>query len=139
MRCYICGQDLPEESFYPSELRARSPRCKTCHKARKKELRGKNGTIHQKGIHLFINDGKARRIYWNSNMISDLKKYYPTTKNAELANLFGVSQRTINRKASELGLCKDKAWLIETAYENGIYGKALRNIKLKEIHGNDRI
>ena len=138
MKCYICGQELPEESFYPSELKARSPRCKDCHKSRKRELKRKNGTISRKGIHLVVNEGKSRSIYWNSNMISELKRYYPTTKNAELADLFGVSPSTINRKAKELGLSKDKLWIIGIATENGLYGKALRNKKLKELHNESK-
>lgn len=138
MKCYICGQELPEESFYPSELRARSPRCKDCHKARKREQKRKKGTISQKGIHLVVNEGKSRSIYWNSNMISELKRYYPTTKNAELSDLFGVSPSTINRKAKELGLSKDKLWIIGIATENGLYGKALRNKKLKELHNESK-
>jgi Zn-dependent peptidase ImmA (M78 family) len=41
-------------------------------------------------------------------MISDLKRYYPNTSNQELVELFGVSERTIVRKARELGLSKSK-------------------------------
>ena len=55
-------------------------------------------------------------------MLSDLKRHYATTKNKDLTDLLGVSMRTINRKAKELGLEKDKAWMIEVAYDNGIYG-----------------
>jgi Zn-dependent peptidase ImmA (M78 family) len=52
-------------------------------------------------------------------MLSELKRYYPTTKNAELADYFGVSQRTINRKAAELGLTKNKQFIANVATENG--------------------
>jgi Zn-dependent peptidase ImmA (M78 family) len=52
-------------------------------------------------------------------MLSELKRYYPTTKNAELADYFGVSQRTINRKAAELGLTKSKQFIADVSKENG--------------------
>ena len=47
--------------------------------------------------------------------------------------MLGVSPRTISRKAKELGLVKDEAWMIEIATENGIYGKVTKARKLKEI------
>jgi transcriptional antiterminator len=52
-------------------------------------------------------------------MLSELKRYYPTTKNPELADYFGVSQRTINRKAAELGLAKNKQFITKIATDNG--------------------
>lgn len=57
-----------------------------------------------------IKDGK-RRIYWTGQMLSDLKRWFPTTKNEELSECLGVSPRTLVRKARELGLEKDKDWL----------------------------
>ena len=134
MICCICCQDLPEESFYPSEFRGnRKARCKECHKERKRRLNKLNEGVVQRGTRLVIRKDGISRIYWNGNMLSELKRYYPTTKNAELADYFGVSQRTINRKAKELGLVKDEAWMVEIATENGIYGKVTRARKLKEI------
>ena len=128
MICCICNQDLPEESFYPSELKDnRKPRCKECHKNRKRELNKLNDGIVPKGTHLIIRKDGISRIYWSGNMLSELKRYYPTTKNSELADYFGVSQRTINRKASELGLAKNKNFISEIAKENGIYGKVTKN------------
>ena len=62
-------------------------------------------------------------------MISELKRYYPTTKNSELADYFGVSQRTINRKAAELGLSKSKQFIADVATENGYYALAKINSK----------
>lgn len=44
-------------------------------------------------------------------MIDYLRRYYPTTLNEELAGCLGVSQRTMIRKARELGLEKDPEWL----------------------------
>ena len=44
-------------------------------------------------------------------MIDYLRRHYPTTLNEELAGCLGVSQRTMIRKARELGLEKDPEWL----------------------------
>jgi hypothetical protein len=44
-------------------------------------------------------------------MLSLLERYYPTTKNEEVAEIIGVSSRTLIRKARELGLSKDPDWL----------------------------
>lgn len=120
MICCICGQDLPEESFYPSEFRGnRKARCKECHKERKRRLNKLNEGVVQRGTRLVIRKDGISRIYWSGNMISELKRYYPTTKNAELADYFGVSQRTINRKAAELGLAKSKQFITKIATDNG--------------------
>ena len=120
MICCICGQDLPEESFYPSEFRGhRKARCKECHKERKRRLNKLNEGVVQRGTRLVIRKDGISRIYWNGNMISELRRYYPTTKNAELADYFGVSQRTINRKAAELGLTKSKQFIADVSKDNG--------------------
>ena len=44
-------------------------------------------------------------------MLDYLKQNFATTMNEELAGCLGVSTRTMIRKARELGLEKDKAWL----------------------------
>lgn len=44
-------------------------------------------------------------------MLDDLRRMFPDTLNEELAGFLGVSQRTMIRKARELGLQKDPAWL----------------------------
>ena len=127
MICCICNKDLPEESFYPSELRGhRKARCKECHKARKRKLNKLNDGIVPMGNRLIIRKDGISRIYWSGNMISELKRYFPTTKNTELADYFGVSPRTINRKAAELGLVKNKQYISEISTEKGIQGYITR-------------
>lgn len=44
-------------------------------------------------------------------MLSLLKRHFPNTRNDEVAELIGVSPRTMIRKARELGLEKDPDWL----------------------------
>lgn len=60
---------------------------------------------------LMEHQGYARRIYWTKDMLDYLRYHFATTLNEELAGCIGVSQRTMLRKARELGLKKDMAWL----------------------------
>jgi hypothetical protein len=60
---------------------------------------------------MYEHRGYARRIFWNRQMLDDLKRMFPTTLNDELAGCLGVSPRTLVRKARELGLEKDPEWL----------------------------
>ena len=53
----------------------------------------------------------ATRIYWSTSMLDYLRRHFPTSLNEELAGCLGVSQRTMIRKARELGLEKDPQWL----------------------------
>ena len=53
--------------------------------------------------------GLKKRCYgivWTDGMIELLKTYFPTMTNLSLSSLIGVSVRTLNRKAAELGLEK---------------------------------
>lgn len=60
----------------------------------------------------------ATYIYWTGQMISDLKRFYPTTLNDELSEILQVSIRTMQRKAQELGLIKDDGWILKKWEEN---------------------
>ncbi len=62
---------------------------------------------------LIEHNGRSHRIYWTKQMLSDIKRMYPTTLNEELAGILGVSQRTLIRKARELGLEKNSQWLLQ--------------------------
>lgn len=77
---------------------------------KKKERNGI--TVREDGIK-FIRNGLSRKIYWDGNMISILKRHFPTTMTDELVEILGVSRRTIIRKARELGLQKDPEWLLQ--------------------------
>ena len=80
--------------------------------------------------------GKKVSIYWTPNMISDLKRYFPTTSNAELVEIFGVSLRSIGRQAQKLGLVKDKEYIRSVKKEMSIMGnitqRAIRSEQAKE-------
>lgn len=51
------------------------------------------------------------KIKWTSDMLYCLRNYYPDTNNHEVADLLGISFRTVIRKAKELGITKDKDYL----------------------------
>lgn len=63
-------------------------------------------------------------------MLDDLKRLYATTKNEDLVDILGVSQRTVIRKARELGLQKDPEWQ---------HGNTMRHLKMMQfenkVHG----
>ena len=73
--------------------------------------------------------GYATRIYWNGNMISFLRMHFATTLNEELAECIGVSQRTMIRKARELGLKKNQEWLHKVWNERRVLAHAISKKK----------
>lgn len=73
--------------------------------------RKKDGIFRGADGRCYEHRGYRTMIYWTPQMIADLKRYFPTTLNEELAGILNVSQRTLTRKARELGLAKDTGWL----------------------------
>ena len=119
--CCHCKRKLYRRNFYKSSNTSDglSHRCKECEKACQREQYIKHhkipdGITRDPSTGLLMNHrGASRKIFWSSNMISILKRYFPTTKNDEMPDLFfpRISKRTIIRKARELGLEKDPEWL----------------------------
>lgn len=56
---------------------------------------------------------RTKSINWSNDMLFTLRKYYPNTASDEVAAMLGVSLRTCQRKAVELGITKDPAWILE--------------------------
>ena len=67
----------------------------------------------------------AKRIYWTKDMLDYLRSHFATTFNEELAACIGVSQRTMVRKARELGLHKKPEWLAAVWDEHRMIGQAV--------------
>ena len=123
MICCVCNQDLPPESFYPSELtRSRKPRCKDCHKAAKKSRAKLKGDIVRVDDKLYISKQGFYGLYWTPNMISVLKRHYPNSPNSEVCEMLGVSERTMVRKARELGLYKSQEYINNNARVKSLFG-----------------
>lgn len=114
--CTACGRKLWLSSFYKSASGYTS-RCKECVREEKRQEYARNRKVpdgcffHPTKQRLVVHNGCSTRILWSANMISMLKRYFPITRNEEVAELIGVSPRTIVRKARELGLEKDSNWL----------------------------
>lgn len=123
MKCCRCKRDLPEEMFYPSD----KYRCRDCHKEMRRQQHY-NKVEHLFGVSRnekgqlveFYNHKKS--IYWTGTMLSELKRYYPDTSNAELAELLNVSERTMRRKAKELGLSKSEEYISKIRTEQSLLG-----------------
>lgn len=67
--------------------------------------------FHPEKERIVVHDHYATRIFWNQQMLQYLQQNFATMLNSELAEWLGVSQRTVIRKARELGLEKDAGWL----------------------------
>ena len=127
MRCSICKRDLPQETFYPSDMH----RCKECHKAEKRErhlakTKPLYGVTRNEKGQLVSFQGRKKTIHWTGNMLSIMKRYYPVSTNAELSELLNVSVRTVVRKAKEMGLNKSQEWTNRIAKEHSLLGTVER-------------
>lgn len=85
--------------------------------------------LHPSYGRLMEHKGYSLRIYWSGRMLADLKRYYPQTLNDELAELLGVSVRTMIRKARELGIEKDAKWLWGIWDERRLMARAASRLK----------
>lgn len=114
--CPLCGKKLWLHDFYQCSS-GYSSYCKECTRKKKREEYTRNrkvpdGCFLHKSIGRIVeHKGCSTRIFWSGNMLSLLERYYPTTKNEEVAEIIEVSSRTLIRKARELGLSKDPDWL----------------------------
>lgn len=68
--------------------------------------------LHPKLGRMVNHQGYSTAIHWSPAMLDYLKRNYARTLNDELAEWLGVSTRTMKRKADELGLKKNREWLL---------------------------
>lgn len=122
--------EKPADSFY----RSRNCKfglhswCKDCQRSSQRAIYARlkkkaNGIRFDTGGRKVLHRDCSVSIYWDSNMLYMLKRHFATTTNAELAELLGVSPRTMIRKARELGLQKDKGWLKGVWQQNSMLGR----------------
>ena len=117
--CSVCGERKYKREFYrqKSSKDGYMSMCRERHKARLRNLYSRTRKVpdgikfDRKTGRKVMHEGYSSRIYWDGNMISMLKRHFATTLNYELAELIGVSVRTMLRKARELGLEKNPVWL----------------------------
>ncbi len=63
------------------------------------------------------------------HMLSIMRRHYHNTLNRELAEMLGVSERSVTRKAREMGLEKDKGFVASLSREHLL----LANARSKEL------
>ena len=79
--------------------------------------------IHRLGLDasrkIYVDAGIAKQlkgslsIHWTSSMINTLRRYYPCTPSDDVVAMLGISLRTTQRKAAELGIAKSPEWIAE--------------------------
>lgn len=130
----MCGEDLPSDRFYMNGYL--SSYCKQCQSVYKRNLYLKHKqerigvyfSAKRKRLVQYDGTGKSK-IYWSPQMRADMIKFFPNTCNYDLCQMFMISERSLLRKARELGLKKDKKYLNRIAKESGMLGY----IKSKEM------
>lgn len=122
--CKKCGRLLWLRDYYLRTDGRRTTACKECVCAAKREEYARNRK-KRNGIYKDLSTGRLMNhqnektsIHWTRYMLERLERNYATTKNDELAIDLDVSVRTLIRKARELGLVKDKAWMQAHARAN---------------------
>lgn len=85
--------------------------------------------FNQKMGRIVNHQGYATRIHWSKTMLDYLKSNFATTLNEDLSEWLGVSQRTMIRKARELGLQKDQEWLNEVWEQRRKQAQMVRRTK----------
>ncbi len=138
--CPNCGKLLWRKDFYATHKgRGVTSLCKECYKEKRRTehiRKHEDGFFHDEiGRPIEYVNGH-RKFDWTPQMISDLKRFYPITKNDELAGMFMMSKTTVARKARSLGIVKDKEWFTKVAKENALlggYANKRRIVKQKDL------
>lgn len=136
--CPKCGRKLWLREFWKLKNGTRYRLCIECGRKEKTDEYARNrkkpdGIFYHKSFgRIMEHNGCSTRIFWNKDMLDILKRYYPTTKNDEVAEMCGVSPRTMIRKARELGLQKNKDFVLQVWEEN----RKLAQL-VNKVQGND--
>ena len=122
--CCHCGRKLWLRDFYKSEDGQYRGACKECQRKQKNDWYAANRKKPD-GVFCDVKEGRpmehrglSKRIYWTGDMLSILQRYFPNTKTEEVAEMIGVSPRTVIRKARELGIDKNSDFLHRVWDEN---------------------
>ena len=128
--CRVCGRVLPKSEFNKSiqHTGGLNTRCRQCsiavhrmYRSRKphpKVTVGTDGRLYNYGTH--------RTLYWTPQMISDLRRYFPTASNREVSEILGIDRNIIGAKAKELGLSKSDAYMQKLHKERGFMASISR-------------
>ena len=133
--CKSCGRKLWLKEFYVSSYCAdgRDRICKTCRCKEKRDAYERTCKVpdgrklNSRGQAVEKN-GLSTRLYWSDTKKAEFRRAFPYKRNEDLAIEFGCSLRTIVRRAREMNLEKDHAWLANVWDKNR--GKAHLMAKL---------
>lgn len=128
--CPHCGRRLWMREFRPLKNGHRNSWCHDCVLAYSRERYRKNGKVadgvfmHRTLGRVVEHNGCSTRIHWNGNMLSLMRRHYPDTLNREMAGMLGVSERTVTRKAREMGLRKSPEFLLAVSRDHLLLANA---------------
>ena len=133
--CSSCGEaKWRVKDFYASSGNV----CKECRKKQVNEWYADHrqcqlGVAYSRKLdRVVVNNGVKYSYYWSEAMLKDLKRLYPRTRNADLKIIFNMGERSIVRKARELGLEKDPEWMHALQIKAARYSGMLNKIKTKK-------
>ena len=91
----------------------------------------KGSTYYHPGANRLVTYiGKGRpRIYWSGDMLSLLRREYPTTHNRDIAGMLRISTMSVVRKANDLGLKKDAEWMLKIRRERAFWARVANKKK----------
>lgn len=112
-KCSKCGEVKDRSEFYYSPKWGYSSWCKECKTTYERQHRRKPDglVIDLRFKRPSDKTGKAISIHWDGNMLSIIRKHYPTSNTAEVAEMLGVSVSSVQRKARKLGLKKNREYM----------------------------
>ena len=112
-KCSSCKEVKDRSEFYYSPKWGYSSWCKECKTQYERQHRKKPDglVIDLRFGRPSDKTGKAISIHWDGNMLSIIKKHYPTSTTMEVAEMLGVSVSSVYRKVRELGLKKDREYM----------------------------
>lgn len=133
--CPRCGRKLWLREFAMLKSGYRHSWCHDCIVQYKRERYNQKFKVPE-GIFLHPTIGRimehnkySTRIFWSENMLSIMRRKYHNTLNKDLAEILGVCERTVTRKAKKMGLKKDKEFLASLSRQNLL----LANARSKEL------
>ena len=80
------------------------------------------GDIVKVGDRWYVSKRGFYAIYWTPNMLSILKRHFPNSPNSEVCEMLGIPERTMVRKARELGLYKSQEYINSNAKVKSLLG-----------------
>lgn len=138
LRCSHCGQEKPIEEFR-RETRHSNGRRNMCLECVRKYQRERykptpKGVFYDENTGRFI-DCRTQypQPFWNENMLSILRRYYPISPTQEVCEMVGLSKHCVQKKAKQLGLSKSREYIRKVNTERGIIGGIANKRRIQKL------